>query len=102
MKFVCENCGEVGSDKERWFYGPVDMDKVPLATIEKLSKLKCKRCAGQLFLEEGAYETLRDGSPFRKPTLKEALGVKKHLIGFAMRNKKQLKEEKQALDADGE
>lgn len=100
MKFVCEKCGEAGSDKERWFYSPVNLDKLPFQTIEKISNLKCKACGGTLELEEGAYTTLRDGSPYRKPSIMEGLKVKKHLLTFAKNNKAKIKKEKKKLKND--
>ena len=100
MRILCQKCGEIGSDQERWFYGMWDEDKMPIQTIEKMCQQKCKKCGGGLYTENGKYTKMHDGSPYREPTLAEKVGIGKIVNAFMKQNKKAIKKEKRKIDAE--
>lgn len=103
MRVLCETCGEVGSNKQRFFINGISEKRTTQSTITKMESLACLMCGGRLFVDFDKYETLSGGEPWREPTLLERVGLKK-LPKELLKNKKQLKkcvEEYKELDNEG-
>lgn len=100
MKIMCETCGEVGTDNERWFYSMIRIEKMTSQVITKIEKQKCKKCGDSLSAEDGTYETMYDGSPYQKATVIDYLHMNRWLKKFGKDNKKEIKELRDARDND--
>ena len=100
MRILCEKCGEIGSDQERWFYGMINEEKMPFQTIEKICSQNCQKCGGKLYTENGKYETMHDGTPYKPPTIAEKLGLTKFVKGTMKKQKSLIKKEKKELQND--